>query len=100
MLFVICDQNDIVQDVATEKANLSRGYTFPDYRLYETIQGCDIRIGDTFKDGILTANQQLRDQAQQAAVNEAKIQRQVRAKAIAELKASGDLPGDFPEPII
>ena len=93
-MFVICDQNDIVQDVATEENNLSRGYDFPDHKKYEDLAG-DFRVGDTFKDGVLTENQEERDKAVLLQQNELKIAAKTRTIAIAECIKDGDLPPDF-----
>jgi hypothetical protein len=94
-MFVICDQNDIVQDIATEEANLSRGYTFPGYKLWIDADVGDIRIGDSFDGQVLTKNQTLRDEQLQKQQNEKLIQNKIRQTAIDALKATGDLPPDY-----
>lgn len=96
-MFVICDENDVVQDIATEKANLSRGYSYPGYKIYPNIGNTDIRIGDTYKDGVLTKNQQERDKSNLRQQNEQKIAAKARAIAIAECIKDGDLPPDYTE---
>ncbi len=94
-MFVICDNLDVVQDVATEKANLSRGYTYPGFKLNEDVAVVDMQIGDTFKDGVLTKNQQKRDEQLQRQQNEQKITAKIRQDAIAALIAAGDLPAGY-----
>lgn len=93
-MFVICDENDIVRDIATEENNLSRGYDFPAHKKYEGLAG-DFRVGDTFKDGVLTVNQEERDKAIVLQQNEQKIAAKTRAIAIAECIKDGELPPDF-----
>lgn len=96
-MFLICDQNDVVQDVASEKANLSRGYGFPDYKLYENVEVGNAFVGDTYKDGVLTpdANRVLLQAEKQT--QERKIAAKARAVAIAECIKDGDLPPDYTE---
>lgn len=94
-MFAICDQNDVVQDIASEQANLSRGYSFPGYKLYPDVDIADIQIGDTFKDGVLTKNQAVRDEAIQHFQNEKKVSDRMRANTIAELITEGKLPADY-----
>jgi hypothetical protein len=54
-MFVICDSNNVVQDIASERANLSRGYGFPKYKLWAFVDhNLDIRIGDTFDGSTVT----------------------------------------------
>ena len=95
-MFVICDQNGIVQDIASEKINLSRGYDFTGYKLFE-LNIPDLKIGDTYKDGVYTKNQVIRDQLLTGGQNEKKIQERVRKIAIDQLKAEGKLPADYTE---
>lgn len=94
-MFLICDKNDLIQDMASEKANLSRGYGFEDYKLYEVKGMAGAAIGDTFKDGILIKNDQLRYEIAEKAETERKIHAKARAVAIAECIKDGDLPPDF-----
>jgi len=96
-MFVICDGVDVVQDIATEKANLSRGYNYPGYKLYEDVAVQDMLIGDTFKDGVLTKNQTLRQGQILRQEQEGKIGKMQRKLAIKQLKVDGELPSDFPE---
>ena len=95
LLHIICDANDVVQDIATEAANLSRGKTFPGHKQYSVFDVVDIRIGDTFKDGVLTKNQTLRQERIQQQGQEQKIQAMQRKLAVRQLKIDGDLPEDF-----
>ena len=94
-MFIVCDQNNIVQDIASEQVNLARGYTFPGHKLHAGIKDQDIRIGDTFKDGVLTKNQMLRQENIDRAANEQKIADKIRKKAISELIGNGDLPAGY-----
>ena len=93
-MFVICDKNNIVQDIATEMANLSRGYDFDGYKLCD-IEIDDIRIGDSYINGIHTKNIQIRTDVLARQINEMKITNKIRAIAINALKNAGDLPADF-----
>lgn len=94
-MFVICDRNDVVQDIATEEENLSRGKLFSDYKLYENVTETDMIIGDDFKDGVLIKNDQLRHETFEKAETERKIASKTRAISIAELIKAGELPADF-----
>ena len=94
-MFIICDQNNVVQDIATEEANLSRGYGFTGYKLWTDAKAQDIQIGDTYKAGVLTENQQRRQEQLERQQNESKIRKKIRAIAITELKAAGELPVDY-----
>lgn len=64
-MFIIVDANNIVQDIATEKANLSRGYNYPGYKLYENVTVGDIQVGDTFDGKAVTANSPERNKQRQ-----------------------------------
>lgn len=94
-MFVICDQNDVIQDVATEEKNLSRGYTFPERKIYKNIKLDEVMIGDIFKDGVLTKNEQLRFDIMQKTNDEAKIAAQTRKVSIDQLIAEGQLPASY-----
>jgi len=94
-MFIVCDQNNIVQDIASEQVNLARGYAFPGYKLHADVKVQDVRIGDTFKDGVLTKNQMLRQKNIDRAANEQKIADKIRKKAISELIGNGDLPAGY-----
>ena len=99
-LQIICDKNDVVQDIATEAVNLSRGLTFADYKGYADVPVqlvADIRVGDTFKNNVLTKNQAIRIESEKRQQDERKIQGKIRAKAIEQLIADGELPSDYQE---
>ena len=97
-MFVICDQNDVIQDIASEEINLSRGHNVPGAKLHINIGELDLQIGDTFKNGVLIKNLQKRQERFEIQQNESKIQNHIRAAAIDELKVTGDLPADFIDP--
>lgn len=94
-MFIICDSNNVVQDIATEKANLSRGYGRPDYKLYKNIKIGDIRIGDTFDGLIMTPNLAMRIAESQQQQTQVLINQKTRELSIAALKAEGKLPADY-----
>lgn len=94
-MFVICDQTDVVRDIASEEANLSRGYNYPGYKIWIDVTVGDIRIGDHYVDGVLIKNQVERDKAIVLQQNEQKITDKSRAIAIAECIRGGELPPDF-----
>ena len=94
-MFVICDKNNLVVDMATRQENLSRGFQSVDYKVYADVTEIDMLIGDTFADDILTCDPALRLQIQEQAANETKIADYTRQTAIDDLIASGDLPPDF-----
>lgn len=93
-MFVICDKNGVVQDIASEKANLSRGYTFADHKIWADVVG-DIRIGDTIENGVLINNQQIRDDAFEQQQVERLVVQKTRQLAIDALVLEGKLPPDF-----
>ena len=92
---IITDQNDVIVDMATEKENLSRGYTFPGYIDYLDVEADDLQLGDSYADGIHIKNPEIRAAQKLAAEIEAKISAQIRKTAINTLKAGGELPADF-----
>ncbi len=94
-MFIICDQDDLIVDIATRQENLSRGYTHPGYKLHVIAVGIDARIGDTYKNETLTENQAERDKVKTRAEQEKKISDQIRSAAVDVLKAAGQLPADF-----
>ena len=96
-MFLICDQNDIVQDVASEVANLSRGYGFPDYKPYGNVTVGPVFVGDTYKDGVLTPDPNRVQLQAEKQTQERKIAAKARAIAIAECIKDGDLPPDYTE---
>lgn len=94
-MFVITDKNDIVADITTEKANLSRGYTFDGYKEHDNVEAAEIMIGDQFKDGVLIKNVQTRIDLLERAADSEKIQAEIKRAAIERLKAAGQLPPDY-----
>ena len=63
-MWIITDENQTAQDIASEKANLSRGYTYPNYTVYEIPGVADVTVGDKY-DGIkVTINEKLRAEKQ------------------------------------
>ena len=59
-MFIICDAHEVVQDRASVEANLSRGYNYPGYTVHEIARGVDVRVGDTYKEGIVLPNEKKR----------------------------------------
>ena len=96
-MFLITDNKDIVRDISSRRENLARGYTFPGYKEHDAPldQAAGVMIGDTFKDGVLTKSQAIRDQLLEAQQNNKKIDDRIRQTAIDNLKADGELPPDF-----
>ena len=93
---IITDAAGVVVDISSNKANLSRGFTFPGYKEYADIEPPgDIRIGDYFDGENVTPNIEERAAQAEKAANEAKIQRHMRDLAIKELKKEGQLPPDY-----
>ena len=92
---IICDKNNIIQDISTEIANLSRGYTFADYKFYQDLEIEDMRIGDTFDGANHIKNNQIRIDEQTEQANEQKIQDKIRADAVNALIAAGQLPAEY-----
>jgi hypothetical protein len=49
-MFVITDSFDVVQDMATEEANLSRGCNYVGYKLYKNVRLLgNVQVGDKMK---------------------------------------------------
>lgn len=92
---LITDKNGIIVDIASEKENLSRGYTFTDYKMFLDVPDSDYQIGDQFVNDIHIPDADIRAAQKTAAQNEQKIQAKIRQTAIDALKSSGDLPVDF-----
>jgi hypothetical protein len=55
-MFVITDSDNIVQDIASEIANLSRGYSFPGYRIYHVRDAAGLSIELPLAEGIELSN--------------------------------------------
>lgn len=98
-MYLICDENDVIQDLATRKENLSRGFRFANYKLYEDVDfgGSLIVVGDTYRDGKLIVNNEIRQQEAEKATNRGKINDEIRRFAIEALKQRGELPPDYTE---
>ena len=94
-MFLICDQNDIVQDIATEKANLSRGFGFEKYKLYENVDFKNAFVGDHYIDGVIIPNGPKQQERELRLQQESMISAKAREIAIIELKKEGKLPPDF-----
>jgi hypothetical protein len=94
-MFVICDSNGVVQDIASEQANLSRGLTFDNYVLYSNVTISDIRIGDTFDGTTLTPNATTRAANATQITQEGIIQQHIRQLGIAAAIADSSLPTEF-----
>lgn len=94
-MFIICDSNNVVQDIASEQPNLSRGYTFSGYKLFGNVDVGDIRIGDNYDGKSLTPNQVVRAAEMQKQQNELLINQKTRELAVIALQAEGKLPGDY-----
>jgi len=58
-MWIICDKTDVVQDRASKESSLDRGYDYDEYKIYE-LPNQDIRVGDTYKDGVHTKNTKFR----------------------------------------
>ena len=94
-MFIICDNKDVIQDIASDKANLSRGYQFAGHKLYENIDIFDGTIGDVFKDGQVLINETNKQERELRSQQESMITAKSRELAIVELKREGKLPPDF-----
>jgi len=86
MLNVICDRNDVVVDIASEKENLSRGYQCPGYKEYLDLPDMDINIGDTFDGETVTPNLKVRDALRKRALQEQIIDVSLRLDKAVELR--------------
>lgn len=97
-LHVITDSAGVVVDIASEHANLSRGYTFPGFKEYTDLDPAlfgGLQIGDSFNGVTVTVNAAARQARLDAAANEAKVQARMRALAIADLKSKSEIPADY-----
>lgn len=96
-MFVIIDENDVVQDIASEQENLSRGYNVPGKITVLEIDSVDVRIGDFYRGGKLIINEQLRQQQAEKAANRQKVDIEIRRFAIEALKQKGEIPPEYTE---
>ena len=94
-MFVICDPDNVVQDIASEQANLSLGLSIENHILYSNVTVSGIRIGDTFDGTTLTPNQIKRAGVSAALGAESIIQHKIRHLAIAAAIADQELPEGF-----
>lgn len=84
-MWIICDANHTVQDRASVKANLSRGYGYIGYKEYEVPKGTDVRVGDTYKDGVLTKNAKRRAEVELEGILHAIVSESIRVDKANEL---------------
>lgn len=96
-MFFIIDKNDMIQDIASEQVNLSRGFGFEDHKIYQTENMLGATIGDTFKDGLFFIDINRKAAEEVMRTREALISNEVRAIAIAKLKSEGKIPADYTE---
>lgn len=85
MLNVICDLSDVVVDIASEEANLSRGYQLPRFKEYLGLPDMDIAIGDTFDGVTVTPNKKVRDYDRKLALQNHLIDLHVRHDKAVEI---------------
>ena len=72
-MWIITDKNQTVQDIASEQANLSRGYTYPNYTVYEIQGSVSVKIGDQYDGTKIIPNMKLRAERQLLGVKYALI---------------------------
>ena len=96
-MFFIIDKNDVIQDIASERANLSRGYGFEDHKIFVTENMLGAGIGDTYKDGLFLIDIDRKAAEEVTRTQEALINDEIRAIAIAKLKSEGKLPEVYTE---
>ena len=93
-MYIITDKKNIIQDAATRRENLSRGYGFDGYVMHEIADMEAFQIGDLYE------GRKIISCPENHIVNtiddeEAKIQAEIRAIAIERLKSKGELKSDF-----
>lgn len=96
-MFVICDDKNVIQDIATEKNNLSRGYEYPGFKLYENVNIGNGMVGDTYVDGQLYIDIDILNDRQIQQERRLMIDDEIRRIAIDKLKSEGKLPPDYTE---
>ena len=95
-MFLITDENDVIQDIASEKVNLSRGYKFANFKVHENINlAAGATVGDSYKDGLFFIDINRQAAEQLAAERESLINEKTREVAISLLKQEGKLPPAF-----
>jgi len=57
-MYIIIDKDNTIQDIATRKQNLSRGYQFDDYTLHELSNTTTAHIGDQYIDDRVIPNKE------------------------------------------
>ena len=90
LMFIICDENDVVQDAASAESALSRGKAYPNYKQYNDVEMTSKpRVGDTFTmDGdtpILVENTVKRAQAQLKSVQRNIVHNEIEKDKATEL---------------
>lgn len=89
-MFIIVDNSGTIQDIASERANLSRGKTFRRYKEFETSE--PVRIGDRFRNGKAIRQPESVNYEELIAVE---IEDMNRKTAISRLKNKGRIPPTF-----
>jgi len=101
-MFILCDKNNKIVDMATREENLSRGYEFDGHELYKNVDKKRVSgaiIGDSFDGVVLAINDSLRFERAEAALVETKIRQKLRRLAVDALKSEGELPADYKQGI-
>lgn len=96
-MFFICDKNDVIQDIATKRENLARGYDFEDHKVFNTPDMHHATIGDKYKEGLFMIDVDRLAAYQLRADQENMIVKKEKNLAITALKAEGKLPPDYEE---
>lgn len=96
-MFFITDKNGVIQDIASRQENLSRGYTFVDYKVFPTSDMHHATIGDTYKDGLFLIDTDRLAAAELRNNQQFMVTAKTRQIAIDQLIAEGKLPADYTE---
>jgi len=75
-MWIICDKNNVVQDISTEEANLSRGYAYIGHKKYEIDDSLDVVIQDKYSEKGLVKNKIERDKKLKESERRTKIDKE------------------------
>ena len=94
-MWIICDKDDVIQDISTEEANLSRGYAFDGHKKHKIEDVLDVAIRDRYDGEKLIENEVVRAERKEEAETRVKINIEkdkiLEEQAVANLEARGEI---------
>lgn len=95
MTWIIIDGENVIQDISTNRGNLSRGHLCKNAKALDVTLPLGITIGDVYdpERQEFTKDLNIREERVRQVEYECKVQDEMRAIAIERLEARGELQG-------